>query len=74
MGQRGTNRNRQVLTKFPRDGVATVADAAVFLKCGVTTVYKMINEGTIKTCEVGNGEKRIAWWFLRQFIGEPMKQ
>jgi excisionase family DNA binding protein len=71
MGLKGTNRNKQVLTKFPRDGVATVPEAALFLKCGESTIYKLINEGVIKTVPLGS-EKRIAWSFLRSYIGEPV--
>ena len=72
MGLKGTNRNRQVMTKFPRDGVATVPEAAAFLKCGKSTIYKLIDEGKIETVPVSS-EIRIAWSFLREYIGESTK-
>lgn len=56
--------------RYPVDGVATVKEAAEFLKVSTKAVYRAIERGNIKTYgrEIGN-VIRIPWKRLHEIAG-----
>jgi excisionase family DNA binding protein len=52
-----------------RDGFATTAEAARFLRLSKAMVHKLIHQGTMPSCRYGRAV-RIPWVWLRTQAGE----
>lgn len=52
--------------EWPTTGMARVAEAARFLSISKTTIYELMNNGTIKWKPVG-ADRRISWKWLHAY-------
>lgn len=59
-------------TLVPRDGFATVQDAAQFLKMCRTSVYAMMRDGELPSTSIRNS-KRIPWAALHRIADTAMQ-
>lgn len=53
-------------SQYPREGYASVPDAARFLNVSKHTIYRLINSAKLNAIEVGV-QKRIMWADLHSF-------
>lgn len=46
---------------YPTEGLATVADASMFLRVSKFTIYKLIKDGKLERIPLGDSNTRIRW-------------
>lgn len=56
----------------PREGLATIQQAATFLEVGRTTVYAMIRDGQLAATSIRNA-RRIPWVALHKIADAAMQ-
>jgi len=73
----GIKRKRGIVSSatWPRDGVATLAEAAAFLRVSIRTLRGLTDRGDLPLAKVGIRERRIAWTVLHAYAnGSLTKQ
>lgn len=56
----------QITKSYPREGMASVPDAAEFLKLSRATIYRLVNNEQLRFTRFGDGNIRIPWSALHE--------
>lgn len=73
VAEKPRRRGPRMRNTFPKEGLATVADACEFLGVGRSTVYALMHAGTLPTSKVGRA-RRFSWEALHRFASGARRQ
>jgi len=71
--EKKSRHERRHPTSAPRDGLATVQEAAEFLNMCRTSVYAMMRDGELPSVSIRNA-KRIPWAALHKITDAAMQE